>query len=234
MAKMLTTLPEKKSFLCVAPHPDDAELGMGGTLIKLKKQGHNVHIVEMTNGEPTPNGDPETRKGEWEAAAKVMGIERSNLFLPNRFVEHTIEARHRLAETIRRVKADVMFIPYHPDAHPDHVATHHIARDARFDAKLTKSTIAGEPYHPKWVIQYFCTHLRTDIVPKFCIDVSDTHAQKIEACNCYESQGLGKDGGLSEFVTMLGRYFGGRIGVEFAEPFTTDEIVGLGGLDALV
>ena len=234
MASILKTLPEKKSFLCVAPHPDDAELGMGATLIKLKNQGHRVHICEMTNGEPTPKGDPETRQEEWEAAAKVMGIDRTNLRLPNRFVEHTIEARHRLAEVIREVKADVLFIPYYPDAHPDHVAVHNIGRDARFDAKLSRSTIAGEPYHPKWVIQYFCTHLRTDIVPKFCIDVSDTHDKKVEACACYESQGLQADGGLIEHVKNLGRYFGGRIGVEYAEPFYTDEVIGLGGLDALV
>jgi len=234
MSSLLHTLPETKRFLCVAPHPDDAELGIGGTLILLKEQGHHLHIVEMTNGEPTPHGDPDARRAEWEAAAKVMGIERTNLHLPNRTVQHTIEARHRLAAVMRQQKPDIVFFPYYPDAHPDHIATHKIAIDARFDAKLTRSTIPGEPHHPKRIIQYFCTHLRTDIVPSFCVDISSTHAKKVEACNCYESQGLHKDGHLTDYVSNLTRYFGHRCGVEHAEPFYTDEVVGLRGLSDLV
>ena len=64
------------SIIVFAPHPDDAELGMGGTIIKLSKQGHKVHFVDMTNGEPTPHGSVETRTKEWTAAAKVLGVEQ--------------------------------------------------------------------------------------------------------------------------------------------------------------
>jgi bacillithiol biosynthesis deacetylase BshB1 len=240
MASPYLTLPTKKRLLCVAPHPDDGELGMGGTLIKLARQGHDVLLCDMTNGEPTPNGSPEQRQKEWNAATDVMNrgvdrpIKRVNLGLKNREVQHTLEARHKLAAVIREHKADVVFFPYYPDAHPDHIAVHKIAIDARFDAKLTKSTIPGEPHHPKRIIQYFCTHLRTDIAPSFCLDVSDTFEQKLDACACYESQGLSRDGGLLDYVTTMHKFLGGRCGVEYAEPFYSDEVLGLGGLDELV
>src|SRR5262245_3692926 len=184
------------SFLIIGPHPDDQELGMGGTIIRLAQQGHQVHIVDMTNGEPTPRGSVETRARESAESAKIMGVQRTLLGLKNREVVHDIASRHKLAAVVREHRPNVMFVPYPIDAHPDHVAVTRIAEDARFDAKLTKSPIPGEPWHPKRIIYYFCTHLRMNFVPTFCIDVSDTHEIKMRACDCYKSQGLAKDGGL--------------------------------------
>lgn len=222
------------SFLIIAPHPDDGELGMGGTMIQLARQGHAVHLLDMTNGEPTPNGSPEIREREWTAAARVMGIERSNLGLINRHVTHNIESRYALAAAIRKHRPNALFIPFSPDAHPDHVAVTRIAEDARFDAKLSKTDIPGEPWHPKRIIYYFCTHLKLGFQPTFCIDTTDTHQQKLDACACYESQGLGKEGGLIDLVDNVSKYFGGRIGTQFAEPFFTHEVLGLGGLGELI
>ncbi|HQY88011.1 MAG TPA: PIG-L family deacetylase [Tepidisphaeraceae bacterium] len=221
-------------FLVVAPHPDDAELGMGGTIIKLISQGHAVHLLDMTNGEPTPNGSPEIREREWTAATKLLGCTRSNLGLKNREVTHDLASRYKLAAVIREHRPSTIFIPYSPDAHPDHVAVTRIAEDARFDAKLSKTNIPGEPWHPKRIIYYFCTHLRLSFQPTFCIDTSDTHQKKLEACACYESQGLSKDGGLISLVDQVSAYFGNRIGTKFAEPFFSHEVIGLAGLDELV
>jgi bacillithiol biosynthesis deacetylase BshB1 len=240
MASPLSTLPQKKRFLCVAPHPDDAELGMGGTLVTLARQGHHVAICDLTNGEPTPNGSPEIRAREWTESNRRLSegldepIRRINLGLKNRELEHTIANRHALAGVIRDVRPDVVFYPYYPDAHPDHIAAHKIAIDARFDAKLTKSDIDGEPHHPKRIIQYYCTHLRTDIVPTFCVDVSDAWPTKKHACQAYASQGLSDDDGLWSYVDSMHRFIGGRCGVEYAEPFYSDEVIGLSGLDELV
>jgi hypothetical protein len=114
------------------------------------------------------------------------------------------------------------------------VAVTRIAEDARFDAKLTRSAIPGEPWHPKRIIYYFCTHLRLNIVPTFCVDVSDTHDTKLQACACFESQGLNKAGGLIELVSSVGAFFGGRIGTQYAEPFFSNEVIGLGGLSELI
>jgi N-acetylglucosamine malate deacetylase 1 len=224
-----------QSFLIVAPHPDDGELGMGGTMIRLARQGHAVHLLDMTNGEPTPNGSAEIRQREWTAAtAQLPGVTRSNLGLTNRRVTHDLGSRYKLAAEIRRRRPTTMFLPFTPDAHPDHVAVTRIGEDARFDAKLTKTDIPGEPWHPKRIVYYFCTHLRISFQPTFCIDVSDEHDQKIRACACYASQGLDRAGGAIEIVTETAAYFGNRIGVRFAEPFFTHEVLGLNGLSELV
>ena len=222
------------SILVIGPHPDDQELGMGGTIIRLVAQGHRVHLVDMTNGEPTPRGSPEIRARESAAAAKIMGVERTLLGLTNRQVVHNVESRHRLAAVVRAHRPDWMFVPYPVDAHPDHVAVTRIAEDARFDAKLTKTDIPGEPWHPKRVIYYFCTHLRMSFQPTFCIDISEQIDAKMRACYCYESQGLGAEGGLMQMVKGITGYFGGRIGTAHAEPFFSHEVVGLGGLDQLI
>ncbi len=222
------------SILVFAPHPDDAELGMGGSIIKLAAQGHKVHIVDMTNGEPTPFGSIETRAKESAAACKVLGVERTLLGLKNREVTHTIEARHKTAAIIRQHRADWLFVPYPIDAHPDHVAVTKICEDARFDAKLTKSAIPGEPYHPKRVIYYFCTHLRLNYTPNFCIDISDTVDRKMESILCYKSQFVGNSAHVPEMVKTTTAYFGSRIGTAYAEPFFTHEMLGFAGLDQFI
>ena len=106
------------SILIIAPHPDDAELGMGGTVVKLARQGHTVHILDVTNGEPTPHGSVEIRAKEMAAAAEIMGVRRSILGLRNRQVTHNIESRHAMAAAIRVHKPNWMFVPYPVDAHP--------------------------------------------------------------------------------------------------------------------
>jgi N-acetylglucosamine malate deacetylase 1 len=221
------------SILVFGPHPDDQELGMGGTIVKLARQGHRVHLVDMTNGEPTPHGSVETRERESAEAAKVLGVERTLVGLKNREVTHDIESRHKVAAVIRRHRADWLFVPYPIDAHPDHVATSRICDDARFDAKLTKSDIAGEPYYPKRIIYYFCTHLRMNFTPNFCVDISDTLEQKMAAIACYKSQFVGASGSVPEQVKAVSAYFGTRIGTAHAEPFYTHEMLGFTGLDQL-
>jgi bacillithiol biosynthesis deacetylase BshB1 len=220
------------SILIIGPHPDDQELGMGGTIAKLVRQGHRLHIIDMTNGEPTPHGSVETRAAEAASAAAVLGVQRTALGLKNREVVHNIESRHKLAALIRIHRPNIMFVPFPIDAHPDHVAVTRIAEDARFDAKLTKSNIPGEPWHPKRIIYYFCTHLRMSFQPTFVIDISDTIDQKMQAIACYESQRL-NESGIAEQVRTMSAYFGGRIDVKHAEPFFSYEVLGLAGIDQM-
>ena len=222
------------SIVVVGPHPDDQELGMGGTIAKLAKQGHKVHIIDMTNGEPTPHGSVETRGRESAEAAAVLGVGRTLLGLKNREVVHDLPSRHKLAALYRVHRPDILFIPYPIDAHPDHVAVTRIAEDARFDAKLTRSDIQGEPFHPKRIIYYFCTHLRLNFTPNFCIDISDCVEKKIESVMCYESQFVGNSAHVPEMVRTITAYFGTRIGTAYAEPFFTHEMLGFGGLDQLI
>jgi LmbE family N-acetylglucosaminyl deacetylase len=108
-----------------------------------------------------------------------------------------------------------------------------IGEDARFDAKLTKTDIPGQPHYPKRIIYYFCTHLRLSFQPTFCIDISAQLETKIRAIGAYESQ-FGHDRAIPTMVRTMNEYFGGRIGTAAAEPFFTHEVLGLGGLDQLI
>jgi N-acetylglucosamine malate deacetylase 1 len=223
----------------IGPHPDDQELAMGGTIALLVKQGHTVTLIDMTNGEPTPFGSPEIRAKEAAAAAKVLGVKRLQLGLINREVQHTLEARHRLAAVYRRLRPSIVFIPYPFDAHPDHLAVTRIAEDARFDAKLTKSKIPGDPWYPPRVLYYFCTHLRINFPATFCIDTTATHARKIQSVKCYKSQFVTgrkgpQRGAVVRYVNNINQYFGGTINTPYAEPFWSREMLGFNGLASLL
>jgi len=207
---------------------------MGGSIARLVAQGHRVHLVDMTNGEPTPLGSVERRAKEAAAAAKILGVERTLVGLPNRQVVHSIEARHKVAAVIRVHRPDWIFLPFPIDAHPDHVAVTRIGEDARFDAKLTKTDIPGEPWYPKRIIYYYCTHLRMNFQPTFCLDVSEQIDKKIEAVRAYESQFVENNSPVTEMVKTMNGYFGSRIGTRYAEPFFTYEALGFGGLSELV
>ena len=223
------------NILVVGPHPDDQELGMGGTIARLAEQGHDVLLLDMTNGEPTPHGDPETRAREAARAAEILGVRRRLLDLPNRVLEHSIEARHLVAGIIREHQAEIVFTPCLPDAHPDHTATSRIVEDARFDAKLTKIDLPGEPIYPRWLFYYYCTHLRTIPQPSFLFDISGYVDRRREAVLAYESQFVTpeKNRWIVEWLDAGARYLGSRIRTDAAEPFSTKEPLGVSTLEGL-
>lgn len=223
-------------ILVVGPHPDDQELGMGGTIARLVEQGHDVLLLDMTDGEPTPHGSPEIRAREWTAAAAILGVKRRQLGLRNRFVQHTLEARHAVAGVIREHQATIVFAPYFEDAHPDHIATTRIVEDARFDAKLTKIDLAGQPIYPKWLFYYYATHLRHVAQPSFCLDITGQWEKKKQSILAYHSQFVlpERNRAVVDWLEDQAGYFGSRIGTKHAEPFFTREPIGMVGLDGLV
>ena len=129
-------------YLVIAPHPDDAELGAGGTILSLKAEGARVGILDLTDGEPTPHGSPEIRAKETAAATALLGIDwRGNLGLRNRFLTDDLPSRALLASKLRELRPRIVLAPYWQDAHPDHVAASSLVDAARFWAKLTKSDL---------------------------------------------------------------------------------------------
>ncbi len=218
--------------LVVAPHPDDAELGMGGSILKFRADGLAVGILDLTTGEPTPHGSPETRARETTDATRILGVEwRENLGLPNRRLEHTLEARASLAEVFRRVRPRWLFAPYWEDAHPDHVAATQLIEAARFWSKLTKSDLAGEPHHPERVFYYFCVHLRLVVPPAFVLDITPFWEQKLKALAAYQSQFvIGRPTTGPTFLDRMrdqAAFWGWSIGTDFGEPFASREPLGL-------
>jgi bacillithiol biosynthesis deacetylase BshB1 len=223
------------NILVVGPHPDDQELGMGGTIARFAAEGHRVLLLDLTDGEPTPHGSREIRAREAAEAARILGADRITLGLPNRELVHSVQARHAVAAEIRRFRPDVIFVPYPEDAHPDHVAGTRIVEDARFDAKLTKCALPGEPWHCKWLFHYWATHLRIVPQPSFLLDTTGFMERKREAILAYRSQFVVNERNrrVVDWVDAAGTYFGSRIGTAAAEPFHAREPLGLTGLAQL-
>lgn len=225
--------------LVIAPHPDDAELGAAGAILKLKAEGRRVGILDLTDGEPTPHGSPETRRRETAAATAILGVDwRDNLGLPNRRLEATLEARAKLAGVIRTLRPTWLFAPYWVDAHPDHVAATELVEAARFWAKLSKTDLTGEPFHPRRIYNYYCVHLKLAPQPAFVLDISDHWEQKLAAIRCYESQFI--TGRPTEEPTFLDQlrdeaaYWGKTIGTRYGEPYTCREPIGVASMAGLV
>lgn len=222
--------------LCIGAHPDDVEIGMGGTVAGMVRSGMSVGIVDLTDGEPTPHGTHETRMREAAAAAAVLGVERVTLSQPNRYLFDTVEAREELAQVIREHTPRILFIPYSEDAHPDHIAASSIASAARFYAKLTKTDMSGAPHYPARVYRYMAVHMNLVREPSFVIDTTTDMPTKITALRCYESQFTSnpRNSSLIDAMTQLGGYWGSRIGTGFGEPFYCAEPVGLPGVEVLL
>jgi N-acetylglucosamine malate deacetylase 1 len=226
-------------ILVVAPHPDDAELGMGGAILHYKSMGYRIGVIDLTDGEPTPHGSTTIRAEETTAATKILGLDwRGNLGLPNRSVQATLEARAQLAGVFRQLKPRILFAPYWVDAHPDHVAAVELIEAARFWSKLSKTDMPGEPHHPSRILYYNCVHLRVVEKPAFVLDITRFWEQKLAAIECYRSQFI--EGRPSEPPTFIDRlrdqaaFWGWSIGTAYGEPFASREPVGLASLRDLV
>lgn len=240
------TLPtDGLDVLVVAPHPDDAEISVGGTIIASLQQGLSVGVLELTDGEPTPHGTRELRAAETQASTEVLDLTwRDNLRLPNRQLQHTLEARQKLADVFREVRPTTILAPYWDDAHPDHVVASELVDAARFWSKLSRTDepgqlrLNGKRYWPPRIFYYWSIHLRIHPKPAFVLDISSTIDRKMDAIACYKSQMI--QGRTTQYPTLLddirerARYWGWTIGTAFAEPFACREEIGVTGLAQLM
>lgn len=222
-------------YLVIAPHPDDAELAAGGAILSLKGRGARVGVLDLTDGEPTPQGSPEIRKRETEAATAVLGLDwRGNLGLPNRSLQADLDSRRKLAVALRELRPRVLLAPYWEDAHPDHVAASTLVDAARFWAKLTKTDMAGAPHYPQKIVYYFSVHLRLHVKPSFVLDVSAYLERKMQALACYHSQFVAGRPTFLDELRERARYWGWLVGAAYGEPFLLREDLGLRGFDDIV
>lgn len=225
--------------LVVAPHPDDAEISVGGIIAVSLRQNLRVGVIELTNGEPTPHGTIEIRRRETQRATEILGLTwREQLDLPNRSLQPTLEARRKLAEVFRHVRPQIILAPYWQDAHPDHVAASALCDEARFWAKLSKTDLAGEPFHPPLLLHYFSIHLRIHPTASVVVDISSEIDTKLNAVQAYESQLV--TGRPETFPTVIddiedrARYWGWTIGRAYGEPLLNRESVGIASLNSLL
>lgn len=148
-----------------------------------------------------------------------------------------MESRAKLAGVIRQTRPRWLFAPFWIDAHPDHAAATKLVDDARFWAKLTKSELDGEPFHPERIYNYYCVHLKMHPNPAFVLDISEYWERKQAAISCFESQFVtGRehlDPSFIESLRIEAAYWGKTIGVKYGEPFNCREPLALGDLNGL-
>lgn len=226
-------------ILIVAPHPDDAEISVGGTIVRSRCDGLLVGVVDLTTGEPTPHGTVELRAAETDIATRVLDLSwRGNLGLPNRSIVNTLEARRNLAGVFRNTRPRVILAPYWDDAHPDHVVASRLVDDARFWSKLSRTDIPGDPFWPPQIYYYWSIHLRIHPRPSFVVDISNAIDAKMESVRAYESQVIA--GRIQEFPTLeddirdRARYWGWAIKAAYGEPFACREEIGISGFASLL
>ncbi|MHA1978553.1 MAG: PIG-L family deacetylase [Candidatus Hodarchaeales archaeon] len=229
-------MSENFDLIVVSPHPDDAEIGCGGTLALLSEMGYRIAIVDLTNGEPTPfNDDPQVRIDESLTAAKILGIERVTLDLPNRTLLDNIEARMILAKELRRMQPKIVIgmQGMTPRASPDHHQSQLIFDAAIFYSRLSKWEHLFDGLAP-WRIDhvfYYCTarELFTQSQPmQFTVDISEHFETKKNALLAYESQFRAHSSynpPIIDWIEGMGRYFGSLTGCKYAEIFYGSKIL---------
>ena len=224
--------------LVVAPHPDDAELGMAGAILKFKDDGWRVGILDLTSGEPTPFGTPEIRAGKRLRQRPSCGLTGGRTWA---FPTAAWKQRWTLGQSWPpsfACNGRGGSSPYWVDAHPDHVAATELVEAARFWSKLTKTEIPGEPYYPQRIFYYYCVHLRLIPQPAFVLDISPYWERKRLAIECYQSQFV--QGRPQEPPTFIDRLrdqaatWGWSIGTQYGEAFASREPVGLATMTGLI
>lgn len=176
----------KLDMLVFAAHADDAEIGMGGTIVKHVQAGLKVGIVDLTRAEMSSNGDVDTRLREAAAASELLGLAvRDNLGLPDRRLAVVPEMIDRMVAAIRMYRPRLVFAPYGIDRHPDHVACSKMAEEAVFSAKLRRYMPELSAWNVDQLIFYFINDAH---VPQLLVDISDTQEMKMNALRAYRSQ----------------------------------------------
>jgi len=212
-------------ILAFAAHPDDAELGCGGSLILAADNGLKVSIADLTAAEMSSRGNVDTRREEAAAASKHLGLaERHNLDLPDTQIGSDPAHQLAIVQLIRKTKPRIVLAPYWVDRHPDHEATGRLVREACFLAGVGKVG-EGPPHRPEKICYYMISH---PFEPSFVVDISSVWDRKVATVSAYASQfdptREGPDTPISQpgFMELIeGRsiWFGKMIGAAYGEPF---------------
>jgi N-acetylglucosamine malate deacetylase 1 len=218
---------EQLHILAFGAHPDDVEIGMGGTIAKYAEKGYRIGICDLTLAELSSNGTVELRQKEARDAANILGVAaRINLELPDRGLYLTEEAIKSIASVIRRYRPRVVFAPYWVDRHPDHGHCARLVEEAVFSAGIRRyKTEPDLPAHRVDSVYYYMINAWER--PHFVIDISDTIEKKLASLRAYESQFTKTAGsvdtpltdGYIEMVESRERLLGKEAGVMFAEGF---------------
>jgi bacillithiol biosynthesis deacetylase BshB1 len=216
-------------LLAFGAHPDDAELGAGGTLLRAAQSGSRTGIVTLTRGEMGSRGSVAERTAEFAAAAAAMGLaHHAMLDLPDGRLASDERSREAVVRVLRDLRPSVVLAPYWEDRHPDHAASSRIVQDAVFLAGLARLDTGQQPHRPGEIVYYMAAW---EFEPSFVVDISAQFAQKRAVLRCYASQLANPDRRsnepgtfissehYAELLTARAAHYGRLIGRAYGEPF---------------
>jgi len=220
-------------LLVFGPHPDDLEIGLGGTIARHVDQGATVGLCDMTAGEMGSNGTVEQRLAEAETARAVLGAAwRENLRLPDRQIGKSPDHLATVTAFVRRHQPRVVAAPYWSDRHPDHVAASALITESVFNAGLRKYKAEGDSWKADWICYYFINDADR---PSFVVDVSEYYDRKRHALDCHVTQFAPSGVGTAatrlntplfrQLIESRDAQFGALVGVRWAEGFVVREPV---------
>lgn len=213
--------------LAFSPHPDDAEMGCGGLLLKLKDLGYKTGIVDLSRAELSTNGDLETREKETIEASKILKLDvRENLMLEDANIKNDFKSRLKVINVIRKYRPKLVIIPFWVDRHPDHENSHKLLKHAIFVSGLAKFETEFDFYRPNIVISYM---LQYEFDPSFIVDITPYYKEKIKAVTAYKSQFYSNcektvithiaSKYYFDVINSRHKYYGLRIKSEYGEPY---------------
>lgn len=233
----------KLDILAIGAHPDDVELGAGGTVVRHVEQGKAVGVLDLTQGELGTRGNAQLRLEEAGKASVLLGVQiRHNLALPDGFFKNDRESQIKIIEQLRRFQPEIVLAPSITDRHPDHGRAAELVSEACFYSGLARieTTWENQPqqaWRPKAVYHFIQDRY---IKPNFVVDISDHMEQKMAAVMAFASQFHDPDSqepsspiSSPEFLEHVkGRAldFGRLIGATYGEGFTTERAAGIDDL----
>ena len=237
---------EKLDILAFGAHPDDVELGCGGTLAKEISNGKKVGIIDLTRGELGTRGSAEIRTLEANKASKTLGLKtRENLNFKDGFFNNDENHQLKVIQVIRKYQPEILLCNALDDRHIDHPEASKLVADSSFLSGLVKinTSLNGEnqkPWRPKSVYHYIQWK---NLSPDFVVDVSGFMEKKISAINAYKSQFYNPESNEPETLISKKNFIdnvisrsadlGRLIGVDYAEGFNTQRLLGVSSLNDL-
>jgi bacillithiol biosynthesis deacetylase BshB1 len=235
----------KLDVLCIAVHPDDAELGAGGTLLKHKAMGKKVGVIDLTRGELGTRGTAETRDAEAKDAARILNLDvRENLEMRDGFFKNDEEHQLKIIAAIRKYQPEIIITNAYHDRHPDHGRACNLVYDACFLSGLSKikteqDGVAQQAHRPRLLLHFIQDYY---IKPDIIIDITEYHDKKLEAIRAYKTQFHVEGVNIDEPQTYISnpefmevtiarsREFGRSIQTTFAEGFLSKKMLGVESL----
>jgi bacillithiol biosynthesis deacetylase BshB1 len=238
---------QKLDILAFGAHPDDVELGCGGTLLAAVAEGKKVGIIDLTQGELGTRGTVADRLKEAMLAGEIIGVAvRENLGMKDGFFVNDQTHQLAIVTIIRKYQPDIILCNAPEDRHPDHGKAAKLVADAAFLAGLVKvqttdNGVAQTAWRPSHVFHYIQSR---NLQPSFVVDISEhidkkmasivAHASQFYNPNSNEPNTFISSDSFLEFIKGRAKEFGQQVGVQYAEGFISEKMIGIQSFDGLI